>query len=105
MLIREIDHALTTIHCTLDGMEAVIQMIMEVQTMDADAVGYLLLAPINTPLFTFTEQKGFWLWLSENSRLIATTILTFLMTCGIVSIISNIQEIRNMLVRAEEMTK
>ena len=69
------------------------------------AVGYLLLAPINTPLFTFTEQKGFWLWLSENSRLIATTILAFLMTCGIVSIISNIQEIRNMLVRAEEMTK
>ena len=69
------------------------------------AVGYLLLAPINTPLFTFTEQKGFWLWLSENSRLIATTILAFLMTCGIVSIISNIQEIRNMLVRDEEMAK
>ena len=39
MLIREIDHALTTIHCTLDGMEAVIQMIMEVQTINADAVG------------------------------------------------------------------
>ena len=42
MLIRKIDHALTTIHCTLDGMEAVIQMIMEVQTMNADAVSYLL---------------------------------------------------------------
>ena len=48
MLIREIDHALTTIHCTLDGMEAVIQMIMEVQTMNADAVGYLLLGYISS---------------------------------------------------------
>lgn len=69
------------------------------------AVGYLLLAPINTPLFTFGEQKGFWQWLSENSRLIATTILTFLMTCGVVSIISNIQEIRNMLASSEENVK
>ena len=63
------------------------------------AVGYLLLAPINTPLFTFTEQKGFWLWLSENSRLIATTILSLLMTVGIVSIFINIQDIQRMRVR------
>jgi len=48
MLIREIDHALTTIHCTIDGMEAVIQMFMEVQTMNADAVGYLLLGCISS---------------------------------------------------------
>jgi hypothetical protein len=48
MLIREIDHALTTIHCTLDGMEAVIQMIMEVQTINADAVGYLLIGYISS---------------------------------------------------------
>ena len=60
------------------------------------AVGYLLLAPINTPLFTFDEQKGFWLWLSENSRLIATTILSLLMTVGIVSIFINIQDIYRM---------
>ena len=63
------------------------------------AVGYLLLAPINTPLFTFDEQKGFWLWLSENSRLIATTILSLLMTVGIVSIFINIQDIQRMRVR------
>jgi len=60
------------------------------------AVGYLLLTPINTPLFTFDEQKGFWLWLSENSRLIATTILSLLMTVGIVSIFINIQDIYRM---------
>ncbi|MCR5315876.1 MAG: hypothetical protein K6E52_08290 [Bacteroidaceae bacterium] len=63
------------------------------------AVGYLLAAPINTPLFTFTEQKGFWLWLSENSRLIATTILSLLMTVGIVSIFTNIQDIKRMRVK------
>jgi hypothetical protein len=63
------------------------------------AVGYLLLAPINTPLFTFDEQKGFWLWLSENSRLIATTILSLLMTVGIVSIFTNIQDIKRMRVK------
>jgi hypothetical protein len=63
------------------------------------AVGYLLLAPINTPLFTFDEQKGFWLWLSENSRLIATTILSLLMTVGIVSIFINIQDIQRMRVK------
>ena len=63
------------------------------------AAGYLLLAPINTPLFTFTEQKGFWLWLSENSRLIATTILSLLMTVGIVSIFINIQDIQRMRVK------
>ena len=63
------------------------------------AVGYLLFAPINTPLFTFDEQKGFWLWLSENSRLIATTILSLLMTVGIVSIFINIQDIQRMRVK------
>lgn len=48
MLIREIDHALTTINCTLEGMEAVIQMTMEVQTLNADAVGYLLIGCISS---------------------------------------------------------
>lgn len=48
MLIQEIDHALTTIHCTLDGMEAVIQMTMEVQTLNAEAVGYLLIGCISS---------------------------------------------------------
>ena len=39
---HDIDHALTTIHCTLDGIEAVIQMTMEVKSVNMDAVGYLL---------------------------------------------------------------
>lgn len=45
---RTLDHALTTIDCTLDGMVAVIQMFMEVKTVNADAVGYLLINCIAT---------------------------------------------------------
>ena len=37
-----IDHALTTIDCILDGMEALVQMTMEVETVNAEAIGYLL---------------------------------------------------------------
>ena len=45
---RSLDHALTTIDCTLDGMEAVVQMFMEVETVNAEAVGYLLINCIST---------------------------------------------------------
>ena len=41
---HKIDHALTTICCTLDGMEAVLQMMMEVESTDKDAIGYLMLS-------------------------------------------------------------
>ena len=43
MINHIIDHALTTIGCTLDGMEAVIEMTTEVETVSAEAVGYLLI--------------------------------------------------------------
>ena len=48
MINHTVDHALTTIHCTLDGVEAVIQMTMEVKEVDMDAVGYLLQSCIAT---------------------------------------------------------
>lgn len=41
---HQIDHALTTISCTLDGMEAVLQMMMEVESANKDAIGYLMLS-------------------------------------------------------------
>ena len=41
---HQIDHALTTIICTLDGMEAVLQMMMEVESANKDAIGYLMLS-------------------------------------------------------------
>ncbi len=43
MINHVIDHALTTIGCTLDGMEAVIEMTTEVETVSVEVVGYLLI--------------------------------------------------------------
>ena len=38
----KLDHSLNTIQCTLDGMEAVFQMMIEVESTDLEAVGYLM---------------------------------------------------------------
>ena len=65
----------------------------------AIAIGYVLSVPADVPLFTFHVQTGFLLWLAENSRLIAATGLSLLLTLGIVSIISNVQDILRMRVR------
>lgn len=61
-------------------------------------VALFLSTPVDVPLFTFKVQTGFLLWLSENSRLIATTLLSLLMTLGIISIVSNVQDILRMRV-------
>ena len=64
----------------------------------AISIGYVLSAPADVPLFTFQVQTGFLLWLAENSRLIAATGLSLLLTLGIISIISNVQDILRMRV-------
>lgn len=69
----------------------------------AVAISYVLSAPTDMPLFTFKVQTGILLWLSENSRLIAATALSLLMTFGIVNIISNVQDILHMRVRLKVM--
>ncbi len=61
MINHIIDHALTTIGCTLDGMEAVIEMTMEVETVSAEAVGYLLInciASIRKECNVIAEEAG-----------------------------------------------
>ena len=65
----------------------------------AAAIGYVLSMPADVPLFTVHVQTGILLWLAENSRLIAATVLSLLMTLGIISIISNVQDILRMRVR------
>ena len=60
----------------------------------AGSIAYVLSMPADVPLFTFKVQTGILLWLAENSRWIAATGLSLLMTLGIISIISNVQEIR-----------
>ena len=62
------------------------------------AIAYVLSMPADVPLITFNVQTGFLLWLADKSRLIAATGLSLLMTFGIVSIISNIQDIMRMRV-------
>ena len=57
---------------------------------------WLLSTPANEPLFDFNVQTGFLVWFAQNSRLLAATGLSLLMTLGICSIISNILEIIDM---------
>ena len=64
----------------------------------AVAIGFVLSMPADVPLFTFHVQTGFLLWLAEYSRIIAATGLALLMTLGIISIISNVQDIQRMRV-------
>ena len=65
------------------------------------AIVYLLSTPSDVPLFTFNLQNSFLVWLAANSRLITAIALSLLMTFGIVSIISNIQDIQGMRLRKE----
>ena len=64
--------------------------------------------PVNNDLATFIDEQNRRtdnhaayreMWLAENSRLIATTLLSLLMTFGIISIINNVQDILQMRVR------
>ena len=64
----------------------------------AVSVAWILSTPADVPLFTFHVQTGFLLWLAENSRCIAATGLSLLMTLGVTSIISNVQDILRMRV-------
>ena len=69
----------------------------------AVTIAHVLSAPADVPLFNFQVQTGFLLWMTEHSRLIATTVLSLLMTLGIISIVSNVHDILRMRVRLETM--
>ena len=69
----------------------------------AGSIAYVLSTPADVPLFTFHVQTGFLLWLAENSRLITATALSLLMSLGLISIISNVQDILQMRVRIESL--
>ena len=59
----------------------------------AITLAFVLSMPPGVPLFTFHVQSGILLWLAENSHVILTTILALLMSFGLMSIISNVQDI------------
>ena len=57
------------------------------------SVMWLLSSPLNVPLFTFSVQIDWLMWLAENSRLIVAGALSLFMTLSIISIINNVMEI------------
>ena len=69
----------------------------------AITVMYVLSTPADVPLFTFHMHSAVLSWLSENSRLIATTVLAFLITLGLISIVGNVQDIVRMRAKEIEM--
>ena len=59
------------------------------------AIALVLSSPAE-PLFTFSIQSAFLLWVAENSRLIVATAIALLMTIGTISIIGNVHDIQRM---------
>ena len=59
----------------------------------AVTMAFVLSTPADVPLFTFSVESSILLWIAEHSRVIATTALALLMSFGIMSIISNVQDI------------
>ena len=66
----------------------------------AVTIAFVLSLPAEVPLFTFQVQTGWLLWLAENSRILTATALSLLVTFGLISIIGNIQDIRNMRIES-----
>ena len=67
----------------------------------AVTIAFLLSTPAAVPLFTFQVEPSWLSWLAANSRLITATALSLLITFGLISIISNIQDIRRMRVESK----
>lgn len=59
----------------------------------AVTMAFVLSMPTDVPLFTLSVESSILLWVAENSRIITTTTLALLMSFGIMSIFSNVQDI------------
>ncbi len=59
-------------------------------------IAFVLSAPAALPLFSVQMPTGALAWLAANSRPIITTVLTLLMTIGLIGIITNIQDIMSL---------
>ena len=62
----------------------------------AITMAFILSTPADVPLFTFQVQTSFLLWLAQNSRLITVAALALETTFGMMSIVSNVQDIVRM---------
>ncbi len=59
----------------------------------AVTLAFILSTPADIPLFTIHVQSSILLWFVENSRSISVTILALMISLGLMSIVSNIQDI------------
>ena len=59
----------------------------------AFTLAFVLSMPADVPLFTVRAESGFLLWLAHNARIISTTLLTLLISVGLMSIASNVRDI------------
>ena len=73
----------------------------------AVTIAFVLSVPADVPLFTFSVKSGLLMWIAQNSRVITATALALLMSVGIISTISNIQDIFQMhaLMRSKTASK
>lgn len=59
----------------------------------AISLTFVMSMPADVPLFTFHVQSGFVQWLAQNSRIISATVLTLIISLGLMSIASNVYDI------------
>ncbi len=59
----------------------------------AVTLAFILSTPAGIPLFTIHVQSSILLWFVENTRSISATILALMISLGLMSIVSNIQDI------------
>ena len=62
----------------------------------AAAIMFMFSLPADVPLFTIRVKAGALLWLADNSRWIAASAVSLLMTVGIICTIGNVQDIMAM---------
>ena len=62
----------------------------------AITLAFVLSMPADMPLFTVHVQSGILVWLADNSRVILSTVLALLMSLGLMSIISNVNDIQRL---------
>lgn len=62
----------------------------------AITIAYILSMPTEVHLINFQVETGVLSWFAANSRLLTATFLSLLITLGLISVINNIRDIRNM---------
>ena len=67
----------------------------------AATLAFVLSMPADVPLFTVHVQSSILLWLADNSRTLSATILSLLMSLGLMSIASNVHDILRMRVNRQ----